>query len=115
MPGAEWFPGAELNYAEHVLRNARPGEPAIMHQSELRPLGTLTWRELHDRVAALAAGLKSMGVGRGDRVVAARSLPQGNGARISYPKRNQGQLPDRVILGEVRIRERRADPGSRGS
>lgn len=72
MPGAEWFPGAELNYAEHVLRNseARPDEPAIMHRSEIRPLGTVTWRELHDRVAALAAGLKSMGVGRGDRVVA---------------------------------------------
>ena len=72
MPGTEWFPGAELNYAEHVLRNtnARPDEPAIMHQSEIRPLGTVTWRELYNQVAALAAGLKSMGVGRGDRVVA---------------------------------------------
>ena len=72
MPGTEWFPGAELNYAEHVLRNAdaRADETAIMHQSEIRKLGVVTWRELHDRVAALAAGLKSMGVGRGDRVVA---------------------------------------------
>ncbi|MGF1471439.1 MAG: acetoacetate--CoA ligase [Rubrobacteraceae bacterium] len=72
MPGAEWFPGAELNYAEHVFRNAgtKPDEPAIMHQSEVRDLGTVTWRELHDQVAALAAGLKSLGVGRGDRVVA---------------------------------------------
>ncbi len=72
MPGAEWFSGAELNYAEHVLRNAeaRSGEPAIMHQSEIRPFGTVTWRELHEKVAALAAGLRSMGVGRGDRVVA---------------------------------------------
>ncbi len=70
MPGAEWFTGAELNYAKHVLRSARPDEPAIMHQSEVRPLGTITWQELHDQVAALAAGLKSMGVGRGDRVVA---------------------------------------------
>ena len=76
MPGAEWFPGAELNYAEHVFRNAnpRPDEPAIVHQSEVRELGTelgtVTWQELHDQVAALAAGLKSLGVGRGDRVVA---------------------------------------------
>ena len=72
MPGAEWFPGAELNYAEHVLRNAnaRPDEPAIMHQSEVRDLGAVTWQELHDQVAALAAGLKSLGVERGDRVVA---------------------------------------------
>ncbi|CAN5668406.1 acetoacetate--CoA ligase [soil metagenome] len=72
MPGAEWFPGAKLNYAEHVLRNAdaRPDEAAIMHQSEIRPLGTVTWLELRQTVAALAAGLRSMGVGRGDRVVA---------------------------------------------
>ena len=72
MPGAEWFPGAELNYAEHVFRNAnaRSDEPAIMHQSEVRDLGAVTWQELQDRVAALAAGLKSLGVERGDRVVA---------------------------------------------
>src|SRR5918997_42641 len=70
MPGAEWFPGAELNYAEHVFKNARADEPAILHQSELRPLGRMSWRELEQKTAALAAGLKSMGVGRGDRVVA---------------------------------------------
>ncbi|MGB3635682.1 MAG: AMP-binding protein, partial [Rubrobacteraceae bacterium] len=70
MPGAEWFPGAELNYAEHVFRNLRPDEPAIMHQSEVRELGTVSWQELYDQVSALAAGLKSLGVERGDRVVA---------------------------------------------
>ncbi len=72
MPRAEWFPGAELNYAEHVFRhaNARPDEPAIMHQSEVRDLGTVTWQELHNRVAALTAGLSLLGVERGDRVVA---------------------------------------------
>src|SRR3712207_4664613 len=70
MPGAEWFPGAELNYAEHVFKNARADEPAIVHQSEVRQLGRMSWRELHERTAALAAGLKSMGVERGDRVVA---------------------------------------------
>jgi acetoacetyl-CoA synthetase len=70
MPGAEWFPGAELNYAEHAFKNARGDEPAILHQSELRPLGQMSWRELEERTAALAAGLKSMGVERGDRVVA---------------------------------------------
>lgn len=70
MPGAEWFPGAELNYAEHVFRNVRPDEPAIVHRSENRPLGTITWRELQERVASLAAGLSALGVGRGDRVVA---------------------------------------------
>jgi acetoacetyl-CoA synthetase len=74
MPGAEaeWFVGAELNYAEHVFRNAggHPDEPAVVHQSELRPLGEVTWRELEEKVGALAAGLKELGVGRGDRVAA---------------------------------------------
>ena len=67
MPGAEWFPGAELNYAEHVFRNAnaRPDEPAIMHQSEARDLDTVTWRELHDRVASLSAGLRVSGSRKG--------------------------------------------------
>ncbi|MDQ3862411.1 MAG: acetoacetate--CoA ligase, partial [Actinomycetota bacterium] len=72
MPGAEWFPGAELNYAEHILRHAadRRDEPAILHQSEVRPLGEVSWGELHRRTAELAAGLKEMGVERGDRVAA---------------------------------------------
>jgi acetoacetyl-CoA synthetase len=74
MPGgeAEWFVGAKLNYAEHVFRNAgdRLDEPAVMHQSELRPLGEITWRELEEKVGALAAGLKELGVTRGDRVAA---------------------------------------------
>jgi acetoacetyl-CoA synthetase len=70
MPGAKWFEGAELNYAEHVFRNARPDEPAVLHQSELRSLSDMTWRELQEKVAALAAGLESLGVSRGDRVVA---------------------------------------------
>src|SRR5215211_8178533 len=51
MPGAEWFPGAELNYAQHVLRHAadRPDEPAILHQSEVRSLGEVSWGELQER------------------------------------------------------------------
>ena len=72
IPGPKWFEGAELNYAEHVFRNARDryDEPAVMQQSELRPLSEMTWRELQEKVGALAAGLKDLGVGRGDRVVA---------------------------------------------
>ena len=37
MPGAEWFPGARLNYAQHVLRQERPGEDALYYQSETTP------------------------------------------------------------------------------
>ena len=70
MPGAEWFPGTELNYAEHLLRGARGAEPAIVHASESRPLAELSWDSLADQVARCAAGLRRLGVARGDRVVA---------------------------------------------
>jgi acetoacetyl-CoA synthetase len=71
MPGARWFAGAELNYAENMLlRDRDPGEPAVLHASELRELDSLTWGELSARVAAAAGGLRALGVQRGDRVVA---------------------------------------------
>jgi acetoacetyl-CoA synthetase len=70
MPGAQWFPNASLNYAEHVFRGKAPGEAAIFHSSELRPLDQLSWGELRAQVAAVAAGLREIGVERGDRVVA---------------------------------------------
>ena len=70
MPGAEWFPGAELNYAEHTFGNARSDAPALVHRSELRPLAETSWAELREKTAALSAALHEMGVERGDRVVA---------------------------------------------
>ena len=70
MPGAEWFPGARLNYAEHVFAMARPGEAAIVHASESQSLAELSWDELRDQVARAAAGLRRLGVGKGDRVAA---------------------------------------------
>ena len=84
MPGAEWFPDARLNYAEHLLGMGRPGEvergapgqagrlrqTAIVHATESSPLAELSWDELRDQVARCAAGLRRLGVGRGDRVVA---------------------------------------------
>ncbi|HEY5816385.1 MAG TPA: acetoacetate--CoA ligase [Solirubrobacterales bacterium] len=70
MPGAEWFPGAHLNYAEHVFAGKEEDEPAILHASELRELDELSWGELRAGVAAVAAGLRELGVERGDRVVA---------------------------------------------
>ncbi|MGH2804246.1 MAG: acetoacetate--CoA ligase, partial [Thermoleophilaceae bacterium] len=70
MPGASWFPGASLNYAEHLLSMARPAKTAIVHASESSPLAELSWDELRDQVARCAAGLRRLGVTRGDRVVA---------------------------------------------
>jgi acetoacetyl-CoA synthetase len=70
MPGAEWFAGTNLNYAEHVFAGKDDAETAILHASELRQLGELSWGELRAQVAATAAGLRALGVERGDRVVA---------------------------------------------
>ncbi len=70
MPGARWFEGSELNYAQHVFKGRNPEGTAVMYQSELRSLGSITWEELRERVGSLAGGLKELGVGSGDRVVA---------------------------------------------
>jgi acetoacetyl-CoA synthetase len=70
MPGAEWFGGSRLNYAEHVFAGVDDAELAILHASELRELGELSWGELRAQVAAIAGGLRELGVEPGDRVVA---------------------------------------------
>ncbi len=82
MPGASWFPGTQLNYAEHIFRSGDDDAVAVRHQAEGGELGEITWAELRRRVAAFAAGLRSLGVGPGDRVVA--YLPNSPGALIGF-------------------------------
>jgi acetoacetyl-CoA synthetase len=69
MPGAEWFPGATLNYAEHAV-GGPDDELAVLAYSQTRDRVELTWAQLRDQVARARAGLARLGVGRGDRVVA---------------------------------------------
>ena len=73
MPGAVWFRGSLVNYAEHMLRyeaQAAPGEAALVHSSELRPLARMSWHELGAAVRVLATQLRALGVRPGDRVAA---------------------------------------------
>ena len=71
MPGAEWFPGAHVSYAEHVFRGKDDSAVAIRHASEVRPeLGEWTWERLRAETARIATGLRALGVVEGDRVVA---------------------------------------------
>jgi len=70
MPGAEWFPGARLNFAEHVFRNATSDRPALVFRSERYELVEVTWSELRQKAGAVARALRAMGVQQGDRVVA---------------------------------------------
>ena len=70
MPGADWFPYVRLNYAEHVFRDRDPGELAIQFSSEQAEMDAWTWEELENDTARVAAGLRRLGVGPGDRVAA---------------------------------------------
>jgi acetoacetyl-CoA synthetase len=70
MPGADWFPGARINFAQHILRNERPGAEALLHLSERAPLAELSWTELGAKVRILATELRRLGVQPGDRVAA---------------------------------------------
>ena len=70
MPGARWFEGAELSYAEHIFRGKPDDRVAVVHASELRDQAEMTWGELRRATARIAAGLRGLGVERGDRVVA---------------------------------------------
>ena len=73
MPGARWFPGATLNYAEHALRDGEgktDGDLAVVFVREDGRSEEITFGELRTRVAAARAGLVELGVRRGDRVAA---------------------------------------------
>ncbi|MDV7764567.1 acetoacetate--CoA ligase [Peribacillus sp. CSMR9] len=70
MPGAKWFEGARLNYAENALLNAQEEKTAIFFRSEhIRQQG-ISWKELKEKVASVAHSLRELGVKPGDRVVA---------------------------------------------
>ena len=81
MPGARWFEGAGMNYAEHALADA-DDRPAIFARGEDGGALDLTRAELSERVGAAAAGLRRLGVGAGDRVAA--FLPNGSEAVIAF-------------------------------
>jgi acetoacetyl-CoA synthetase len=70
MPGARWFEGATLNYAEHIFRQGTPARPAIVFKNENQGLQEISWAELEKSTASMAAFLRACGVQKGDRVAA---------------------------------------------
>ena len=74
MPGAQWFPGAQVNYAQQVLRHVdaahAAGMPAVIAENELGEVTELSWPELRRQVASLALHLQAQGLQPGDRVAA---------------------------------------------
>jgi acetoacetyl-CoA synthetase len=67
MPGAKWFTGARLNFAENLLRR-RDDKTALIFKGESQPIRKLTYAELYSEVAKTAAALRTAGVEKGDRV-----------------------------------------------
>ncbi len=84
MPGAAWFPGALLNYAEHALRGAGApdGDIAVMARSQTRADIDVTWGDLRAQVARARRVLSDLGVRRGDRV--AGYLPNTPEALVAF-------------------------------
>lgn len=70
MPYTQWFEGTSLNYAEHIFRNYKDDQPAIIFKSEKIPLQEISWAQLKKKVAAVQQFLKAKGVQSGDRVAA---------------------------------------------
>jgi acetoacetyl-CoA synthetase len=71
MPGAEWFVGSRLNYAEHMLgREEDTDRVAVLARSQTRDPIDLTFGDLREQVARARVGLRRLGIGSGDRVVA---------------------------------------------
>ena len=70
MPGARWFEGATLNYAEHIFRMKNAERPVLLFQNERQGLQEMSWAELERQTAAMARFLRASGVGPGDRVAA---------------------------------------------
>ena len=113
MPGASWFPGTELNYAEHIFRGKGDDELAVAHASETREPGELTWGELKQQVAAAAEGLRSLGVERGDRVVA--YLPNSPEALVGLPRHSQPRRDLVELLAGLRPRRASSTASRRSS
>ena len=84
MPGAEWCPGAMLNYTDQIMKHvdSQPDGDALIVQSETFGRKRLSWSELRAQVASVAAHLRDMGVTKGDRVVAV--LPNTETAMIAF-------------------------------
>lgn len=69
FPGAKWFPGARLNFAENLLKY-RDNHVAFVFKGETQKTVRMTYAELYDSVAVLAKSLREIGVAPGDRVAA---------------------------------------------
>lgn len=69
MPGAQWFTGTSVNYAEHIFRHANNKRSALIYCDESDTIKEMSWEEMKQKVNALQSFLVDAGVKKGDRVV----------------------------------------------
>ena len=70
MPGAQWFPGARLNYAENIFARRDDGRPMLLYKAENSELVSYSWADIAEQTRRLAAVMRGLGISAGDRVVA---------------------------------------------
>ncbi len=70
MPGAEWFVGTKLNYAENIFQKMNIQQPMMLYKAEDEPLQEISWSKIYKQTRQVAHALREMGVQPGDRVVA---------------------------------------------
>ena len=70
FPGAKWFPGCKLNYAENLLRHEANDEACLIFRGEDKVRRVLTWKDVKEQTFRLATALRELGVGAGDAVSA---------------------------------------------
>ena len=69
MPGATWFPGAELNYTENIFHKRNDSQPMMLVKAEDRSVQSLSWSKVYESVHRLVTAMRAVGVTKGDRVV----------------------------------------------
>ena len=70
FPGAKWFPGCQLNYAENLLRHEANDEPCLIFRGEDKVRRIMSWKDVTEQTFRLATALRELGVGAGDAVSA---------------------------------------------